>query len=272
MKNSNILVSIITVVFNSKNSIENTILSVLDQSYSNIEYIIIDGGSTDGTLDILKKYENKFSYFLSEPDFGIYDAMNKGITVAKGEWINFMNSGDSFYSKESLSQITNFFTRHINILYGDTLLNFGNDTNFKIKYARDFSQIKYSIPFCHQSVFVRDELIKDTKFDLKYKYSADYNYFLNLFKFKKYNYKKVDMVISIYDMNGVSNGRNALSENYMISSRLFPYNISTLYHFLKLKYYIFKTQFVSILPNNLMLKLKKLRKDNNLTNHYRSQS
>ena len=90
------LITIITVAYNAVKDIENTILSVLNQTYPNIEYIIIDGGSTDGTLDIIKKYEDKISYWVSEPDKGIYDAMNKGTLKATGVWLNFMNAGDTF--------------------------------------------------------------------------------------------------------------------------------------------------------------------------------
>ena len=102
---TNPLVTIITVVFNGEQLIEETVLSVLNQSYNNVEYIVIDGGSDDGTLKILSKYNDKIDYWLSEPDNGIYDAMNKGIALASGEWINFMNCGDRFASTDVL----NFF-------------------------------------------------------------------------------------------------------------------------------------------------------------------
>ena len=87
-------VSVVTVCLNAVNEIERTMLSVLDQTYTNIEYIVIDGGSTDGTVDIIRKYQDRIAHFISEPDKGLYDAMNKGIDLATGEWINFMNAGD----------------------------------------------------------------------------------------------------------------------------------------------------------------------------------
>ena len=96
---NNPLISVVTVSYNAVTTIEKTILSVINQNYSNIEYIVIDGGSIDGTVDIIKKYADKITYWVSEPDKGIYDAMNKGIIVATGEWINFMNTGDTFYNE-----------------------------------------------------------------------------------------------------------------------------------------------------------------------------
>ncbi|MCI5136399.1 MAG: glycosyltransferase [Candidatus Electrothrix sp. AW2] len=93
------LITVITVVFNGVQRLEETILSVIGQTYDNVEYIIIDGGSTDGTLDIIRKYEHAIDYWVSEKDRGIYDAMNKGIDLTTGEWMNFMNAGDSFFSK-----------------------------------------------------------------------------------------------------------------------------------------------------------------------------
>lgn len=102
---SNPLISVVTVSYNAVLTIEQTILSVLNQSYSNIEYVIIDGGSTDGTIDIIKKYADKIAYWVSETDKGIYDAMNKGIQKAKGEWINFMNAGDILYNSDVFAQV-----------------------------------------------------------------------------------------------------------------------------------------------------------------------
>ena len=117
------LISIVTVSYNAVATIEQTILSVINQTYPNIEYIIIDGGSKDGTIDIIRKYADQIAYWVSEPDEGIYDAMNKGIKIATGEWINFMNCGDSFLDMKVLNKI--FISSILNeyegvdILYGN---------------------------------------------------------------------------------------------------------------------------------------------------------
>jgi glycosyltransferase involved in cell wall biosynthesis len=121
---NNPLISIITVVYNGVSTLEQTILIVINQTYKNIEYIIIDGGSIDGTVDIIKKYEDKLAYWVSEPDKGIYDAMNKGIDKATGEWINFMNAGDCFNFYNILEDGFQMnISNMINVIYSDTLIN-----------------------------------------------------------------------------------------------------------------------------------------------------
>ena len=113
------LISVVTVVFNGVDMLEQTIRSIVSQTYPNVEFIVIDGGSTDGTIDLIKKYEHKISYWTSEKDGGIYDAMNKGTAVATGEWIGFMNAGDSYFDETVLAKI---FSQPIDadIVYGLT--------------------------------------------------------------------------------------------------------------------------------------------------------
>ena len=98
-------ISVVTVCYNAVETIEKTILSVINKTYQNIEYIIIDGASTDGTVDIINRYRDKIAYFVSEPDKGIYDAMNKGINAATGDWISFMNAGDTFYCNKTIHRL-----------------------------------------------------------------------------------------------------------------------------------------------------------------------
>ena len=124
MRNEYPKISIVTVVYNGEETIEETILSVKNLSYSNVEYIIIDGGSTDETLNIIKKYEDKIDYWISEKDNGIYDAMNKGIKKATSEFVIFMNGGDTFFDENVLANIEKDLTNDFDIYYGD---------NYKVK-------------------------------------------------------------------------------------------------------------------------------------------
>ena len=111
-------ISVVTVCFNSVSTLERTMLSVLNQTYPNIEYIIIDGGSTDGTVDIIKKYVDKLAYWVSEPDKGVYDAMNKGVLLATGDYTIFMNSGDRFYNNDVLAKFSCVEFMDADLIYG----------------------------------------------------------------------------------------------------------------------------------------------------------
>ena len=202
-------ISVITVVYNSVKSIEQTIESVLEQDYPNLEYIIIDGGSTDGTIQLIKKYENRISLFLSEPDNGIYDAMNKGVSRAHGEWINFMNSGDCFHKSEVLKTIfLNTIDVNISFIYSDYYIQ---KKNVKKLYHASFKKGL----ILHQSCIYKKSLHKDFG---KYYVSkpiiiSDYLFF-NLIP--KENYLKTEVVISENDGNGISSGRWIIAQKYCL--------------------------------------------------------
>lgn len=203
MASSRDLISVVTVVYNAKVYIEATINSVLNQTYPNIEYIIIDGGSTDGTVDIIKKYESSISYWISEPDKGVYDAMNKGIERASGKWINFMNAGDMFYSPQAVDNIFSIgedFSEYA-IVYGDAEFRLR-----KIAYIAlaGETSIDRFMPFSHQASFVRSDLAKLHKFDLKYKIAADTGLSLRLLE-EGFGFKYISTVVCSYDaLEGLS--------------------------------------------------------------------
>lgn len=174
--------SIITVCFNAKELIEKTVQSVLAQTYPHIEYIIIDGGSTDGTLAIVNKYAGRISRIVSEPDNGIYDAMNKGIRLSTGGWLYFPNAGDTFVDTDLLARVAAFLAKHASaeIIYGDiqrTNLTGQWVTNEKT-YAGEIKDKRYLFTnmFCQQRAFIKRTVFEELgEFDISYKVIADYD-------------------------------------------------------------------------------------------------
>lgn len=175
------IITIITVVRNCERTVENTLLSIINQNYPNIEFIIIDGASTDNTKVIIRKYEKFINFWSSEPDNGIYDAMNKGIANAKGEWIIFMNSGDLFVNDDVLKNIfETTIAANIQIIYGHTILKYAHIE--KIQKNEDILKMqkqKGIIIINHQSTIIRRMAFQQIgKYDLRFKITAD-NHWLN---------------------------------------------------------------------------------------------
>lgn len=206
-------VSIITVVYNAVATIEQTILSVVKQDYSNIEYIIVDGGSTDGTLDIVKKYEKKIALWLSEPDHGIYDAMNKGLTHATGNYIYYLGADDCLLAPTSISQVVSFLQDNpeVDVLCASVMMV---DSVYRIEkvYSSNFSEADvlsgYNTP--HQGMFVRREILQKHRFDTSYHIAADYKNFLKFYLDQNIALKKSAMIVAYYANDGVSgNGADA---------------------------------------------------------------
>ncbi|MDK2792757.1 MAG: hypothetical protein PWQ25_1620 [Deferribacteres bacterium] len=196
------LITVITVVYNGEKYLEETIQSVINQTYPNVEYIIIDGGSTDGTLDIIKKYEHAIDYWVSEPDRGIYDAMNKGIDVATGDWINFMNTGDSFFDNVVLEKLfVNNDLEKIDVIYGNHQVIYTNRK--RIAKAGNIEDIWKGSQFCHQSSFVSSRVHKVNKYNLCNKIGADFELFYVLYKYKK-TFKYMDVIVANYSAGGLS--------------------------------------------------------------------
>ena len=151
-KETDTLISIVTVSYNAVLTIEQTILSVINQTYPNVEYIIIDGGSTDGTVDIIKKYANKIAYWVSEPDKGIYDAMNKGGLKATGDFIQFLNAGDWFENEYVIEKIFKDWYKRVDVIYGDMIIR-RSDGVYYAK-AQDLSHFENDFPLFHPSTFI----------------------------------------------------------------------------------------------------------------------
>ncbi|MCW3805813.1 glycosyltransferase family 2 protein [Plebeiibacterium marinum] len=193
------LVTVVTVVFNDKLNIENTIKSVIQQSYKTVQYIVIDGNSSDGTLDIINRYREHIDVLISEPDKGVYDAMNKGIGKAAGDWIIFMNSGDLFYNESVLEDIFSFDIS-ADVIYGNIVYAHDNE---KVVTPRKLDTFWKGLPFNHQASLVRTELYKKYKYDLRYSISSVHDFFFKLFN-EGYRFKYTDRTIAIYDLTGMS--------------------------------------------------------------------
>ncbi len=249
------IVSIVTVTFNVVGIIRDTIDSVLNQQFDNFEYIIIDGGSTDGTMDIINAYSSSFSYVISEPDKGIYDAMNKGVMFAKGDWIIFMNAGDSFVNNKVLSTLflDDNINNNVDVIYGDTIVKYPWGTS--LLKGRFFTNNDINLPFCHQSTLVRTSLMKHTPFDLSYKVASDYNFFYTLYK-KGHVFLYCNLSIALYDAIGFSTER--VLETYIEVSRTIGNNHG-LNYLLKLCYFRLRTFMIRLIPQFVLDKYRKHR-------------
>ncbi|OOC46917.1 hypothetical protein XO09_04250 [Thermosipho sp. 1223] len=242
------LISIITVVLNDPHGLEKTIKSVINQDYPNIEYIIIDGGSSDETIKILKKYENKIDLWISEKDNGIYDAMNKGIKLANGEWINFMNAGDVFYDFGVLSKIfkEKDFSKW-DIVYGNAILVGGEKTRPRISTS-NITEIKRKMLFNHQASFVKGFIYKEILFDTSFKYAADYDFFLKCY-LSNFKFLHINRFIAVYDLNGISSKKTlSVKIEYLKSTIKNKCSVKTIsYHIVMVIKVLLKTLLKKIL-------------------------
>lgn len=190
-------ITVVTVCFNAEKVLEQTILSVLNQTYKNVEYVLIDGGSNDGTLEVIKKYADKVKW-ISEPDKGIYDAMNKGIKMATGEWICFMNAGDSFASNDVLEKVfLKEYPEDVKFLYSDNwyedekgLRTYAPHNHVSLSINHQSSIYRKSLHAVHGQYIVTPKIIVS---DLLFFASIPQEYFL-----------KVDVPISINRTGGIS--------------------------------------------------------------------
>ena len=209
-------ITVVTVVYNGKQLLEKTICSVLNQSYTNIEYIVIDGASTDGTTDIIRKYESSIFAWISEKDKGIYHAMNKGVAMSSGDWICFINCGDVFVDEHTVQKIANCITEpsDADIFYGNILVN-GKDSMIERIASKPCN--KHRMFFCHQSAFVKTKLMRQFPFDETYKMSADLKFFKQCYNIG-YQFYHLDFPVVIYDTSGVSNTNRVagLKENISV--------------------------------------------------------
>lgn len=236
------LISVITVSYNAVVTIEQTIKSILSQSLKDIEYIIIDGGSSDGTKDIITRYQNNITYWISEPDRGIYDAMNKGIIASKGRYIYFIGADDTLYNAEVLEKVARILsTQKLDILVGETV--YDNGTIFKSQF--NLKMLLHNT-IHHQAAFYKRQLFEFFIYDIKYKLIADYELNLKLYLQKnKLKYKFIPDSISVCKDGGASRLQlnQAFNETNAIRRKVLGNSYGYLKWIYAVKFYITKHAF-----------------------------
>lgn len=213
-------ISIITVCYNAEKDIEKTILSVINQTYDKVEYIVVDGGSCDKTMTIINRYAYKIDKIVSEPDNGIYDAMNKGIKLASGKWLNFMNAGDTFVNNLVIDEVVSCIDDD-DIITGIAVTPKYNWMPFA---KGDLSLFKlYHYGISHQASFIKRALFEKMLFDDKYKIASDCKFFLYQLIFNHVTYNPIYVKICYFDNSGISsNHENAYKELDEIFEEFLP--------------------------------------------------
>jgi glycosyltransferase involved in cell wall biosynthesis len=205
------LISIITVNFNNEKGLKKTVSSVLSQTFAEFEYIIIDGGSNDGSKAYLESIESALSYWVSEPDKGIYNAMNKGIQVAQGDYVLFLNSGDHFYTKDALQHFKSYIMQPDakDIYYGDIAVVSDKAWVKTYPTTLNFAYfVKDTLP--HPASLIKRSCFKDVLYDEQLKIVSDWKFFMIGICKKAYTYKHIDDVISTFYVDGISSNEPQL--------------------------------------------------------------
>lgn len=205
---NNLKISIITICLNNVNSIRATVESVINQNYPNIEYIVIDGGSTDGTTEILEEYKNYITKMLSEPDKGLYDAINKGLKLATGNIVGLIHAGDRLFNNIVIEKIANHFIKNdIDIMYGHSLMVNHNDQPVRVNKSPEYKRALVSRGWMpsHQSIYIKRNLLdRYGYYNLEMHPSSDYEFFLRYFYFNKLKIKRLNEFILKFSMGGRS--------------------------------------------------------------------
>ncbi|MCM1047697.1 MAG: glycosyltransferase [Clostridiales bacterium] len=261
-----IKVSVVTIVMNDYKKIEHTMKSVLQQTFNDFEYIIKDGMSTDGTLNVISEIKEAYSQrnikLISSKDKGIYDAMNQAVSYCSGNWVIFINSGDAFYNSKVLENVFLKEPEFISsgVLYGDAIVR---DMSDDMVWKANISLIKKKMPFCHQSCFIKKELLLKIPFDINFKIAADYNNILDIYDAGT-DFYLIENIISVFELTGISStdfvtryrekNKVISSHGYKSSSKIvFLYGLAIQY---------IKMLMVKILPEKMLSKMKKYYKVN----------
>ena len=242
-------VSIITVVYNGVTHLEQTINSVINQTYNNIEYIIIDGGSTDGTVELIKKYDKHIDYWVSEKDSGIYDAMNKGIAEATGEIVGLINA-DDWYETDAVAQvIETFVNSNADVVHGSMNIVKENGNSFMKKAELDLSHLKKGMLLNHPTTFIKRGVYESYgSFNTQYKIAADWELVLRLW-LEGLSFIAIESALANFRMGGVSSA-------HLKDSLLEKHQVRKDHDLIKIAdwYYLYD-RVKSVLPSSLLLEI-----------------
>ena len=228
--------SVITVCYNAEATIEDTIQSVISQTYHHVEYIIIDGASKDHTMDIVNRYRDRIAIVVSEPDKGIYDAMNKGISLATGNYLCFLNAGDSFHEDDTLQLAAHSIREALlpDVIYGETALvdHEGHFLRMRRLSAPDtltWKSFRMGMLVCHQAFFAKRELAEP--YDLRYHFSADFDWCIKVMKKSKLLHN-THLTLIDYLSEGITtrNHKASLLERFRIMTRHYGWVSTVIYH------------------------------------------
>jgi len=254
-------ISIITVCFNAKDTIEQTFISLTNQTYKNIEHIVIDGVSTDGTLDVINKYTASITHFVSEPDTGIYNAMNKGLKYATGDIVYFLNATDSLYDEKVFEKVVNEFEKYsdLEMIWGDIkFIEVGKEPRiYKNNCFKTKNDFLYNNP-CHQAIFYKNELFKKYgNYDEDIKIFGDYDLNVRMVVTNNARCKYVPEIIASFEIGGISTSSDDKVKLLHKADRLkvFNKNFKHKFHFRADKFITknFGT-IVRVAKNNLLCK------------------
>jgi glycosyltransferase involved in cell wall biosynthesis len=242
------LVSVVTVCRNAVAEIEATIASVISQTHPAIEYIVIDGASTDGTVEAIRRASDDIDTWISEPDAGIYDAMNKGVRLATGEWIIFMNAGDRFYSNHAIEELLCAHGADADLLYGDHEVRYPGGSR-RIARAAPPSRLWKGMVCSHQAVLSKTELLRQNPFDTSEPVTADFAFLLQ----QQVNGKRIErcaVVVASILAGGVSDTRrvNAIRSYYRTVSRTHRALRVKAYYFAALTWNLCKALMMAVTP------------------------
>ena len=234
-KNNKMKYSVVTINYNNHVGLRQTIESVVSQTYDDYEYIIIDGGSTDGSVDVINMYANEIYYWVSEKDHGIYHAMNKGVNHSHGDYCIFMNSGDTFYDNRVLEIVSRCLTNE-DILVGKVVID---DQNHIISPPPMSGQMTlyhlYSGSIPHQGAFIKTDLLRKYPYDETLKISSDWKFFVQTLILDNCSIRYIDEFVACYDMNGFSaaNPKLMREEKDKVLEEMFPSRVLADYHRMK---------------------------------------